>query len=137
MAKGTRLSEFEKGEITAPKRLGKSQRSILKAFGHSKAVICNYLKSPNKYGTRKPIGRPEKLSPQLRRKIVREVKKKTSSISKTLKSLVDAPCSIRPIRRHLKNEKKSIRKKLIVREYLWSIKRNDWNMPVNIKPWLA
>ena len=52
---------------------------ISKALGCSKTIICNYLKSPNKYGTRKPTGRPEKLSPQFKRRIVCEVKKKTSS----------------------------------------------------------
>ena len=52
MAKGNILSEFEKGEIKALKRVGKSQREILKALGRSKNVICNYLKSPDKYGTR-------------------------------------------------------------------------------------
>ena len=31
MAKGIKLSEFEKGEITALKRVGKSQREISKA----------------------------------------------------------------------------------------------------------
>ncbi len=82
MAKGTKLFEFEKGRITAGKRVGKSQREILKALGCSETIYCNYLKSPNKYGTRKPTGRPEKLSPQFKRRIVREVKKKTSSTSK-------------------------------------------------------
>ena len=77
MAKGTKLSEFEKGDITALKRVGKSMREILKALGCSKTVICNYLKSPNKYGTRKPTDRPERLSPQIKRRIDREVKKKT------------------------------------------------------------
>ena len=48
MAKGTKLSEFEKGEITALKRVRKSQREILKALGCNKTIICNYLKSPNK-----------------------------------------------------------------------------------------
>ena len=110
MAKGAELSEFEKGEITAVKRVGKSQREISKALGHSKTVICNYLKIPNKYGTRKLAGRPEKWSPQLKRRIVREVKKKASSTSKILKSLVNAPSSTRTIRRHLNNEKLSIRK---------------------------
>ena len=71
MAKGSKLSEFEKGEITTLKRVGKSQREILKALGRSKTVICNYLKSLNKYGTRKPTGRQEKLSPQFQRRIVR------------------------------------------------------------------
>ena len=67
MAKGTELSEFEKSEITALKRFGKSQRDILKALGRSKTVICNYLKSPNNYGTRKLTGRLEKLSPRFKR----------------------------------------------------------------------
>ena len=63
MAIGTKLSEFEKGEITALQRVGKSQREMSKALGRSETVIYNYLKSTNKYGTRKPTGRPEKLSP--------------------------------------------------------------------------
>ena len=114
MAKGTKLSEFEKGEITALKRLGKSLSEIFKALGCSKTVICNYLKSPNKYGTRKPTDRPEKLSPQSKRRIVCKVKKKTLSTSKILKSLVDALCSTRTIRRHLNNKKLSIMKEFII-----------------------
>ena len=110
MAKGTKLSVFEKGEITALKRVRKSQREISKALGSSKIVISNYLKSPNKYGTRKLIGRPEKLSPQFKRRIVCNVKKKTSSTSKILKYLVDASCSTRTIRRHLNNEKNEHKK---------------------------
>ena len=96
MAKGSKLSEFEKDEITALKRVGKSQREISKALGSSKTVICNYLKSPNKYGTRKLTGSSEKLSPQFKRRIVHKTKKK-SSTSKILKSLVDAPCSTKII----------------------------------------
>ena len=41
MAKGTKLPEFEKGEITALKRVGKYQREISKALGRSKTVIYN------------------------------------------------------------------------------------------------
>ena len=75
MAKGSKLSEFEKGEITALKRVGYSQREISKALGCRKTVICDSLKNPNKNGTRKPTGRPEKLSPQFKRRIVWEIKK--------------------------------------------------------------
>ena len=60
MAEGIKLSKFEKGEITALKKVGKYQREISKALGRCKTVICNYLKSSNKYGTRKPTDRPEK-----------------------------------------------------------------------------
>ena len=112
MAKGIKLSEFEKGEITALKRVGKSQREIFKTLGCSKTIICNNLKCPKKYGTRKPTGKPEKLSPQFKRRIVHEVKKKTLSTSKILKSLVDAPCSTRIIRRDLNNEKIKQKKRI-------------------------
>ena len=104
MPKGNKLSEFEKGEITSSEKSQKSRREISKAFlGRSKIVICSYLKSPNKYGTRKPTGRPEKLS-QFTKRIVHEVKNKTSSTSKILKSLVGSPCATRTIKRHLNNE---------------------------------
>ena len=43
MTKGSKLSEFEESEITALKRVVKSQREISKALGHSKTIICNYL----------------------------------------------------------------------------------------------
>ena len=95
MAKGTKLSEFEKSEITAQKSVRKSQRKISKALRYSKTIIRDYLKSPNKYGIRKPTGRPGKLSSQFKRRIVHKVKKKTLSTSKILKSLVNAPCSTR------------------------------------------
>ena len=104
MAKGTKLPEFEEGEITALKRVRKFQRNTSKALGRSKTVICNYLKSPNKYRTRNATGSLEKLSSQFKR-IVREVKKKTLSISKILKSLLDSPCSTRTIKIHLNNAK--------------------------------
>ena len=58
MAKEIKLSEFAKCKITAMKRVWKSQREIPKALGRNKAASCNYLNSPDKYGTRKPNGRP-------------------------------------------------------------------------------
>ena len=54
MAKGTKLYESEKAEITALKRVGKSQRESSKVLGRSKTYF--YLNGPNKYGTRKPTG---------------------------------------------------------------------------------
>ena len=52
MAKGTKLSEFERVKITALKRVGKSQIEISKALGRNK--------SSNKNGARKPTGSQEK-----------------------------------------------------------------------------
>ena len=65
--------------MTALKRVRKSQREISKALGRNKTVICNYLKSPNKYGTRKSTERPEKLSPQFRRIV--ELSKKENFVN--------------------------------------------------------
>ena len=41
MTKGTKLFEFEKGEITTLKRVGKSLREISKALECNKIIICN------------------------------------------------------------------------------------------------
>ena len=100
MYKGTKLSEFEKGQITALKSVGKSQREISMVLGHIKTVICNYLKSSNKYGTRKPTGRPEILSPQFKRRIC-----------EVWKSQVDIPCSLKAFKQ---TKKLSIKKEFIV-----------------------
>ena len=48
MVEGTKLSKFEKGVITALKRVGKSQKGISKALERIKTILCNYLESPNK-----------------------------------------------------------------------------------------
>ena len=74
MSKGTNSSKVEKGDIIAVKRVGKSPRGFSKALGRSKTVICNYLKCPNKYGTIKPTDKPEKILPQFKRRLFREVK---------------------------------------------------------------
>ena len=76
-------------------------------------VMVNQFTSPNKYETIKLICRPEKLSPQFKRRIVYEVKNKTST-SKILKSLVNVPSRTRTITRYLNNEKIGIRKEFIV-----------------------
>ena len=112
MGKGTKLSEFEKGEITALKK-SENLREISKALGHSKTVICNYLKSPNKYGTGKLTGKPEKIITTIQEKnCSQSKKKKDSSTSKIWKSLVDALCSTRTIRRHSNNKKIKYKKRI-------------------------
>ena len=72
MAEGTKLN-LRKARL----QLSKESENLREKFRNSKTVICNYLESPNKYGTRKLTSRPSKLSPQFKRRIVHEVKKKT------------------------------------------------------------
>ena len=132
MSKGTKSSEFE---ITALKRVGKPQREISKALGRSKTVICNCLKSPKKYGTRKPTDRLEKLSPQFKKGIVCEVKK-NSSTSKMLKSLVDALCSTTTIRRHLNNKKIKQKKRIHHQRLTIRHKKKRLKYPHPYQPWV-
>ena len=54
----------------------------------------------------------KKLSTRFKRRIVRKVKKKSSSTSKIVKSLVDAPCNTKTIKRHLGNEKIKHKKRI-------------------------
>ena len=123
--------------MTALKRVGKSQREISKALRRSNSAICNYLQSPNEYGTRKPTGRPEKLSPQFKRKIVHEVKKENVVSIKNIEISSDASCSTRIIRKHLNNEK--IKHKKRIHHPRLTMKYNEKRleyMLVNIKPWV-
>ena len=88
-------------------------REISKALGRTETVICNYLKSRNNFGTRKPTNWPEKkIITTIQEKNCSRSKKKTSSASKIVKSLVDAPCSTRTIRRHFNNEKINHKKRI-------------------------
>ena len=96
-----------------PWKESENLRQISKALGRSKTVICIYLKSLNQYGIRKLTDRPEKLSPQFKRRIVRKVKKTSLSTSEILKSLEDASCTNRTtIRRHLNNGKIKYKKRI-------------------------
>ena len=111
MAKETRLSEFEQGEITTLKRVGKYQKEILQALGRSKTITCNCLKSPNKYRTRKLTARQKTIITTIREKNCSRSKKENSSISKILKSLVDALRCTRTMRNHFNNKKSKQKKK--------------------------
>jgi transposase len=69
MARGNKLSEFEKGQIEAHSRDGKSNREIASLLGRSPRVINNYRRNPEVYGTRKSTGRPSKVSDRDKRRI--------------------------------------------------------------------
>ena len=72
MAKGTKLSEFEKEEYTAVKRVVKSQREISNVLGRRKTVICNYLKVQINMEPKKRLTGHKIIT------TIHEVKKKTS-----------------------------------------------------------
>ena len=61
MATGTKLTEFEKSEIIILKRVGKSQREILKALGSSKTITAITWTIQISMEQWKPTGRSEKI----------------------------------------------------------------------------
>lgn len=120
MAKGTKLTDFERGRIIELRKQGLSQRAIAAEVGRSKTVILNFLKDPESYGRKKSSGRPKKISPVLSRRIRRTVRQDTGRSSSQIKALTDADCSTRTIRRHLrekglKNKKRLQRPRLLPR----------------------
>ena len=119
MTKGTELLQFEKSEVTALKRSENLREKFLRLSDAVKQLSA----SPNKYRTRKSTGMPENVSPQLKKRIIREVKKNSSSATKILKSRVDDPCCTRTITRHLKKEK--IKHKKRIRRPRLTMKHKD------------
>ena len=81
MACGRKLSDIEKGQITAYKRDGKSNRQIATLLGRSPTLIDNYVKDSAGYGTRKSTGRPSKVSERDKRRIYREASNSVKNCS--------------------------------------------------------
>ncbi|KAI1695148.1 helix-turn-helix domain-containing protein [Ditylenchus destructor] len=69
MGRGTQLTDLEKGAIQAFKSQGLSNRSIASQIGRSANVIDNYVKDSDAYGLKKSSGRPQKLTPRIKRRL--------------------------------------------------------------------
>lgn len=79
MPRGLKLTEFEKGQITAYEGQNKSNRWIANKLNRSLDVINRYVKDKANYGTTKRSGRPQKLSVRQKRHIVRKASNSTIS----------------------------------------------------------
>uniref|UniRef100_A0A914EHI6 Transposase n=1 Tax=Acrobeloides nanus TaxID=290746 RepID=A0A914EHI6_9BILA len=111
MALGRKLSDFEKGQIAAYKRDGKSNRQIATLLGRSPTVIDNYVKNPAGYGTRKPTGRPTTISERDKRRIYREASNSVKTCSAIKK---DLGLNVTPewVRRIIRKNPNIVRRKL-------------------------
>ena len=69
MPNTTQLSEFEKGQIIAYKKCGKSEREIARKINRSKAVFYIFLKNSKEYGIKKRTGKPPTLTMRQKRAI--------------------------------------------------------------------
>lgn len=73
MGRGIRLSDFEKGQISAYHSSGMSSTKISKVLMRSQNVISNYLKNIENYGQNYRKGRPLKTTLRERRLLLKEV----------------------------------------------------------------
>src|SRR2546430_6726772 len=87
MGRGTKLSEYQRGQIKAYRDAGKSIRDIAIAIGKSKTVVANFLADPKNYGKKKPTGRPPKLSDRDKSAILRVATKDGSPAAHILRGL--------------------------------------------------
>jgi transposase len=82
MPRGTKLSEFEKGQIMALHEEGRANKAIARRINRSAKVVRNFISDPTAYGTKKHTGRKRILSPRNERCI-------RSAASNSFKSCTD------------------------------------------------
>lgn len=87
MARGNKLTEYEKGQIDAHHQAGKSNRAIAFLLTRSLDVVNRYLRNPAVYGTRKSTGRPSTISERDKRRIHRAASNSVKSCSAIKKEL--------------------------------------------------
>lgn len=111
MPSGFKLSEFEKGQITAHRANGAKLRDIARLVGRSLKVVWSYLRNPEEYGTTKHTGRPSKLSGRDKRRIYRAASNSTATCIK-IKSDLDLTVSPETIRRTISKNPNLVRRKM-------------------------
>jgi hypothetical protein len=87
MGRGTRLSQYERGQIDARVAAGDDVPTISKALNRSRKVVKNYIENPETYGQKNPGGRPRKLSKRDVRHIVQHASNKRTSAMDVKRSL--------------------------------------------------
>ncbi|CAD7082823.1 unnamed protein product [Hermetia illucens] len=80
MPRGVKLTDYEKGQISALFKEGISKREIASRIGRSDRVVRNYLNNVDNYGTKKRKGRPRVLSDRDRRSISKATSNSTNSL---------------------------------------------------------
>ncbi|GBM46774.1 Transposable element Tc3 transposase [Araneus ventricosus] len=80
MPRGISLTEFQKDQAIAYRNDGKAIREIAGILKIGKSAIAEFLKNPDAHGKRKKTGRPRKLTPKEQRNLLRQLKKRRTSI---------------------------------------------------------
>lgn len=113
MPSAARLSEKEKGQIEALRRLGQSFRSIAREIGRSDHVVRSFLANPTGYGSKNLGGRPKLLSRRDERRIVNAASNSTKSCS-DIKRECNLDVSLSTIWRTLNKNPNIVRSKMQV-----------------------
>ncbi|CDF37795.1 unnamed protein product [Chondrus crispus] len=87
MPKGKQLTDVEKGQILVLHNGCLSVREIAESINRSKTVVHNFMKNPQAYGSKKRSGMPPKLTPGLKRRVIREASKREKSANQIRKAL--------------------------------------------------
>ncbi|KAG6583134.1 putative retroelement [Phytophthora cinnamomi] len=96
MPRGTKLTEGEQHRITAFSEAGLSERAIATRVQRSRPVVHAFLSDPEGYTKVKRSGRPKKLTPKARRRLLREASKGQLS-SAELKMALELPRKATPV----------------------------------------
>ncbi|CAJ0607539.1 unnamed protein product [Cylicocyclus nassatus] len=110
MPRGQRLTDFEKGLITAYHEEQWSNRRIAEA-GRSHKVVNSYLADPQSYGQPFPSVRPSVVTARDRRRTLRAASNSTIT-SKQIKSTLQLNYSTRTVRRVLEQSESIVRMKM-------------------------
>lgn len=86
MPRGKQLTDIEKQRIVDLKNSGMTQREIATEINRSQGVVKNFLQAGiENYGTNKRSGRPTKISPTVKRAVLREMSKTGASSSQMVR----------------------------------------------------
>lgn len=111
MPRGTKLTDYEKGQIDALHQSGNSNREIGRQISRSHKVIDSYLQDPASYGTIRRSGRKKKLTPRDERAVWKAFSNTTQSIRNYVK---EAPVNVgrETIRKTIHKKKELVHSKM-------------------------
>lgn len=87
---GKKLSEFEKGQITAFDNENLSIAEIARRLNRSRHVVSSFLELKENYGKKTRSGRPRIITEREKRAVLREVSNSTKAIRRVRDELLPA-----------------------------------------------
>ncbi|KDO35255.1 hypothetical protein SPRG_00101 [Saprolegnia parasitica CBS 223.65] len=104
MPRGTELSVVERASILAMRGNGMSERKIAQEMGRCVSCIRGFLAHPDTYGTKKRMGRPRRLSPDVELQILDAAYKDNLTAAEIIARL-NLNISVRQLQRLLREKR--------------------------------